>query len=376
MGQEVAVLGVGMHPFGIFPDVSPLEMGRVAAEAALADAGLSFAAIDAVYVGFIGAIRMGAPKMVKELGLTGVPVVRVEAASATGAAAFREACLAVAGGHYERVLVVGFDKMEEMPARFGTGSTEATLLPAAFFAMWAERRRHERGTTPRTLAWIAAKNWNQAAHNPYAHRRPDHVVTEDEVLAARMIATPLTSMMAAPVGGGAAAAVVGPVAGARRSGGRPVVRVLAAELRSETYTPGHVFLGPIVGPSRMTADAARAAYERAGVGPEDVDVVAVHDAFAIEELEYYELLGFAREGEGDRLVAEQATRIGGAIPFSTDGGLIGRGHPGGPTGLAQIAELTWQLRGEAGPRQVADARVGLAHLVGAGSVCTVHILAR
>jgi acetyl-CoA acetyltransferase len=155
-----------------------------------------------------------------------------------------------------------------------------------------------------------------------------------------------------------------------------VVAAVAAALQTETYTPGHTFMGPVVGPASMTRDTAREAYEEAGIGPAEVSLALCHDAFANEELEYYELLGFCAEGEAEKLVEEGQTRLGGRIPFNTDGGLIARGHPGGPTGLAQIHELALQLRGEAGRRQVEGARVGLAHLVGGGSVCTVSLLRR
>jgi acetyl-CoA acetyltransferase len=157
-------------------------------------------------------------------------------------------------------------------------------------------------------------------------------------------------------------------------GDRPLVEVIASQQQSETYTEGHVFLGAVIGPAQMTRDTAVAAYEQAGVGPREIDLVQVHDAFPIEELVYYELLGFCGDGEGDRLVAEGATALGGRIPFSTDGGLTARGHPGGPTGLAQVHETVLQLRGEAGSRQVEGARTGLCHMAGAGSVCVVHIL--
>lgn len=374
--REVAVLGVGMHKFGVFPHIRAIEMGRVAAEEAMKDANISFRDVDAVYVGYIGQESMGAPKMAKELGLTGVPVQHIENASATGSAAFREAYLAVSGGHYDVALVIGFDKMEEMRMRGNRRmSVEATLMPAAFFAMWAQRRMYERGTTKEHLAMVAAKNWNYGALNPYAHRQPDHVVTVEEVLASKMIAEPLTSMMSTPVGGGAAAAVIAAKELVQKfTPGRKVVTVAASAMQSETYTPGHVFLGPVIGPSKMTADTAREAYEKAGLGPEDLDVVGVHEAFAIEELEYYELLGLCAPGEAERMLVDGETGPGGRVPFSTDGGLIARGHPGGPTGLAQIHEITLQLRGEAGPRQVEGAKVGLAHMVGAGSVCVVHIL--
>jgi acetyl-CoA acetyltransferase len=190
-----------------------------------------------------------------------------------------------------------------------------------------------------------------------------------------MIADPHTSKMSCGVSSGAAAAVLVSEDYARRLERKPSVRVLSAVMQSERYTEGHVFLGPVIGPSQMTADTAREAYERASVGPADLDLVQVHDAFPIEELVYYELLGICDDGEGDKLVANGDTRLGGRIPFSTDGGLIARGHPGGPTGLAQIHETVTQLEGRAGPRQVEGATVGLCHLVGAGSTCLAVLLA-
>ena len=236
---------------------------------------------------------------------------------------------------------------------------------------------HDRGTTPAHLARVAAKNWNHGALNPLSDRQPDHRVTPEEVLASKVIAEPLTAMMCCPVDDGAACAILARADVARRvAPGRPLVHVKASVLRTETYTPGHTFLGAVVGPSQMTADTARAAYDQAGLGPEDVDVVHVHDAFAIEELEYYELLGFCRPGEAEAMVDRGDTELGGRIPFSTDGGLLARGHPGGPTGLAQIHETVLQLRGEAGKRQIEDARVGMCHMVGGGSVAIVTLLAR
>jgi acetyl-CoA acetyltransferase len=189
-----------------------------------------------------------------------------------------------------------------------------------------------------------------------------------------MVAEPLTAMMACPADDGAACVIVAAEEVVRaRQPGRRVVRPVASALRSETYAPGHTFLGPVVGPATMTRDTATAAYEDAGFGPEDVDLALCHDAFANEELEYYELLGFCPPGEGERLVAGGETALGGSIPFNTDGGLIARGHPGGPTGLAMVHEVVQQLRGEAGDRQVDGARHALAHLVGGGSVCIVNL---
>jgi acetyl-CoA acetyltransferase len=381
----VAVLGVGMTPFGVHRGRSAADLAREAGLAALADAGLGFGEVGEAFVGYIDGGAMVGVKAMKEFGLTGLPVTHVENASATGLVAFRDAAWAVASGRCDVAMALGFDKMTEMMRAgaaagsrgVGRDRIDSVILPAAYFALWAMRRMHERGTRPEHFARIAAKSWNAGARNPLSHRRPDHVVTPEEVLASPLVAEPLTTMMSCPVSDGAACAILARSDRARRARpDRPLVAVRASALQSERYTPGHTFLGPVVGPASMTRDTARQAYEEAGLGPQDVSVVLCHDAFVNEELEYYELLGFCREGEAEKLVEEGATGPGGRIPFNPDGGLVARGHPGGPTGLAQIHELALQLRGEAGARQVPDARIGLAHLVGGGSVSTVTLLAR
>lgn len=387
--EDVYVVGIGMHRISAAP-IAVRDMAFDAGINAMQDAGIGFDAVEALYNGYASGGMLAGVSSAKDFGLTGVPVVHVENASATGSSAFREAVLSVAGGHARCAMALGFDPSPgamlkgdgggaSMFSSFFRPSVEGVLLPAAFFAMWAVRRMHDVGTTARTYAEIAAKNWNHARLNPYAQRQSDHVVTADEVLASTMIAYPHTSMMAAAVGGGAACAIVANREVAeqvRRATGHPLVRVLTSQSQSERYTPGHVFMGAVVGPPELTRSTAKAAYEASGVGPNDLDLVQVHDAFPVEELLYYELLGICGDGEGDKLVAEGATAIGGRIPFSTDGGLIGRGHPVGPTGLAQIWDITQQLRGQAGTRQVDGARTGLAHMMGAGSVCIIHILQR
>jgi acetyl-CoA acetyltransferase len=378
MGRRVFVVGVGMHPFGN-EGIPATDMGYVAGVAALDDAGVDFPEVGALYNGYIGGGITAGVHLAKDLGLTGLPVTHVENASATGSSAFGEAVHAVAGGRVDVAMALGFDDMNRMgglgrSGRRGLGA-EDVMLPAAFFAMWATRRMHEVGTSVETFAAIAAKNWNHARENPMAQRRADHEVTVEEVLASTMISYPHTSKMACAAGGGAAAAIVASEDVARRLGG-PMIEVVASQQRSETYTDGHVFLGAVIGPAQMTRDTAADAYEQAGLGPRDLDLVQVHDAFPIEELVYYELLGICGDGEGDKLVVTGETSLGGRIPFSTDGGLTARGHPGGPTGLAQIHETVLQLRGGAGPRQVEGARTGLCHMAGAGSVCVVHILQR
>jgi acetyl-CoA acetyltransferase len=376
--KDVAVLGVGMTRFVPATAMSLREQVYRAGRAALEDAGVTFPQVGSAYMGYLWEPTMTGVRFLKEFGLTGVHVQHVQNASATGAAAMLEAVRAVVGGHSEIAMAIGFDDMQHITGTgFSSESAEGVILPAAFFALWAQERMLTYGSTPETLAAIAAKNWNHAALNPMAQRQPTSTVTPEKVLASKMIADPLTSMMSAAVGQGAAAVIVGTAELARKlRPNRPPVLVAAAAMQSENYTPHHLFVGPVVGPSEMTRTTAEAAYNQAGLGPEDLDLVQVHDAFPIEELVYYEKLGICGEGEGDKLVAENATALGGRIPFSTDGGLIGRGHPGGPTGLAQIWETTLQLRGEAADRQVDGARVGLCHMVGGGSVCVVHILQR
>jgi len=381
LNREVYVVGVGMSPYGQKLEGSVSDMGFEAGVQALDDAGIMFKEVGALYNGYLGGGMTSGVALAKDFGLTGVPVVHVENASATGSSAFREAVLNVAGGHSEVAMALGFDDMNRMAEGMGgmmrKPSIDAIILPAAFFAMWAVRRMHDYGTTVETFAKIAAKNWNHARTNPYAQRRADHEVTPEEVLASRMISHPHTSMMACAAGGGASAAIVATREVAERlANGRPLIKVSASQMQSEQYTDGHIFMGAVIGPASLTRTTSNAAYEEAGLGPTDLDLVHVHDAFPIEELVYYELLGICGDGEGDKLVAEGATSLGGRIPFSTDGGLTARGHPGGPTGLAQIWDVTTQLRGEAGPRQVEGARVALAQMMGAGAVCVIHILQR
>jgi len=378
--EGAAIAGSGMVRFGNHRDRSLASLARDAGLAALHDAGMTLADVDEAFVGYIQPKVLVGVKAMKELGLTGLPVTHVENASATGLVALREAAWAVASGRARVAMAIAFDKMTDMAGGGGGGrgagrdELDSTILPAAYFALWAQRRMHERGTTPEHFAAVAAKNWNHGALCPMSHRRPDHTVTVEEVLASQVIADPLTAMMICPADDGAACVIVAADDVVRaRQPGRRIVRPVASALRSETYSPGHTFLGPVVGPATMTRDTALAAYDDAGLGPEDVDLAFCHDAFANEEIDYYELLGFCPEGDGEKLLMEGETTLGGRIPFNTDGGLIARGHPGGPTGLAMVHEIVQQLRGEAEGRQVERARTALAHLVGGGSVCTVNL---
>jgi acetyl-CoA acetyltransferase len=379
--EDTAVAGTGMVRFGMLAERPVAHLARDAGLLALHDAGMTLADVDEAFVGYIQPASMLGIKAMKELGLTGLPVTHIENASATGLVAFREAAWAVSSGRCDVAMALCFDKFTDMATGGGRGAgrdqIDAPILPAAYFALWARRRMHERGTTPDQFAAIAAKNWNYGARSPFSHRRPDHTVTAEEVLASRMVAEPLTAMMCCPADDGAACVIIAREDLVRRRfPDRPLVRPVASALQSETYSPGHTFVGPVVGPGTMTRDTAAMCFEAAGRGPDDVSVAYCHDAFVNEELEYYELLGFCEPGGAERMVADGETGPGGRIPFNTDGGLTARGHPGGPTGLAMVHESVLQLRGEADGRQVDGARLALAHLVGGGSVCTVNLLER
>jgi acetyl-CoA acetyltransferase len=371
--REVLVAGVGMTPFANHGPGKALPLAREAAIAALADARLTYADVDAVVVGTAHPLTPRGIHVAKDLGVTGVPVDHVTNASATGLAAVHVARQAILCGDAGRVLVIGVDSPQRPVPVEEIIVGEGNVAPVVSFALWAKRRMHEHGTTREQLAAIAAKNWNYARNNPFAARRAPEPVTTARVLAARTVADPFTSMMCTPWGEGAAAAVL--CAGSDWPAGatHPRVRLAASACGSDAWSPDLILEGAIVGPPGLSRSTASRALSQAGVAPGDVDVVQVHDAFAIEELLYYELLGFCGCGEAEALVDRGAfgpasRRRFGLPEFSTDGGLLARGHPGAPTGLAQIHETVRRLRG--------GDRVGMCHLLGAGSVCVVQVLVR
>lgn len=374
--REVAVVGVGMAPFGRFPEKSAVDSGIEATLAALDDARVDFRTIEAAYCGVVGQGMTPGTSVFGAIGYTGMPIISIDNASASGSSAFREAYLAVAHGRADTAIATGIGKMAgPMGALSGPGPREqalakaqAMLAPAGMFAMRANRRMHDYGTTIEHYAKVAVKNRLHASMNPYAqYRKP---ITVDDVMNARMICDPMTLLHCCPTGDGGAAAIVTTVERARQLGSSPLITVAGSAFRSEAYR------SPNQPGGDLTELTSRAVYADAGIGPGEIDLVQIHDAFSVEEIEYYESLGFAKPGEGERLIDEGATTVGGRIPFSTDGGLLSRGHPLGPTGLAQIWETVLQLRGQAGDRQVAGAKAGLAHMIGAGGVCICHILKR
>lgn len=373
--------GVGMTPFGRHPQRSLTDLGREACLGALLDARVPPSAIQAAYCGSaLGALLQGesgiGQSVLWELGIHGIPVVNVENACASGATALHLAWRDVAWGIHDVVLAVGLDK-GVMPKgsvlKVATSQLETQLgdIFPGLFALIAQKHMQTYGTTPQQMAQVSVKNHYNGSLNPMAQF--NKLVTMEQVLASPMIADPLTLYSCCPSSDGAAAAVVCS-AGWLRDHSAPGLRVAASILTSGDYDPMRdlTFWG-------SELRAVGQAYASAGLGPEDLDVVEVHDAFTISEIIHCEALGLCKPGMGGPLVASGATALDGRIPVNPSGGLQARGHPPGASGLAQIVEIALQLRGEAQGRQIAGARVGLAQIMGGSKgndsqACAVHIL--
>ncbi|GGT26724.1 thiolase C-terminal domain-containing protein [Streptomyces purpureus] len=371
------------------------DMVREAGGAALADAGISYEQVEQVPVGYCFQASTAGQRAAYELGLTGVPVYNVNNNCATGATALMMARQFVEGGISDCVLALGFEKMAR--GALGGGSDggdfktspvarhygimaashgfEMTPPTAQIFGNAAREHMAKYGTTEAQLAAVGAKNHRHSAHNPQAQFQD--VYTVDEILAARTVHAPLTKLQCSPTSDGSAAAVVVSERFVERHGLAEKAVEIAGQAMT-TDTPASFSSGTCVDAvgQPMSREAARQAYERAGLGIEDVDVVELHDCFSINELLTYEALGMCEPGESGELVESGATTYGGRWVVNPSGGLISKGHPLGATGLAQAAELVRQLRAEAGARQVEGARVGLAHNIGLGGAAVVTLLRR
>ncbi len=375
--RDVYVLGVGMIKFGRYPDKDVSQMGAEAAVAALQDAGTTINDIELLVCGnLFQASAMNAQKILQQIGQTGIPALNVSNACATGSTAFREAYVGVASGMYDATMAVGVEQMGKMGllgggARSGGESVEGVLgsglMPAVFGQAGVEHMR-KHGTTAEHFAKVSVKNHKHSVHNPLSQYRVE--VTLDDVMHARMVAYPNTLYMCCPTGDGAAAAVLMSEEKMRQFTATPV-KVAASVLTSDPYTDRDLTMPDV---NTLTRNATKQAYETSGIGPEDLSLVELHDCFATAELLHYENLGLCAEGEAGRMIDEGRTEIGGDLPVNASGGLLSKGHPLGATGVANIHEVVTQLRGQAGPRQVEGAKVGLAHVIGLGSACTIHIL--
>jgi acetyl-CoA acetyltransferase len=375
---EVYVVGVDMIKFGRFPDRTVPSLGAEAALMALDDAGLTLKDMQALYCGNLGeAGAMVGQRVLREIGQTGIPVVNVANACATGATAFREGYAAIKAGMYDIVLCVGVEQMGKGLLGGGGGgggiSTEGLLgsgtMPSVFAHVGMEHSR-KYGTTFEQFAKVSVKNHHHSTLNPKAMYQIETPL--QEVMGAEMISYPNTKLMCSVnVDGSAAAVLVSDTAAKRLGLMNRAVRVRASAMTSDPYTPRNMVMPDFNAVTRL---AAKDAYEQAGVGPEDVNLVELHDCFATAEIVHYENLGLCADGEGGRMIDSGETALGGRVPVNVSGGLLSKGHPLGATGIANIYEVTTHLRGEAGKRQVEGAKIGLTHVVGMGSACAIHVL--
>ncbi|WP_338710904.1 lipid-transfer protein [Streptomyces virginiae] len=395
------IVGVGMTKFEKpeSRDWQYWDMAKEAGSAALADAGVDYGLVQQVPVGYCFQASTAGQRAAYELGLSGVPVYNVNNNCATGSTALMMARQFVEGGLSDCVLALGFEKMKRgalgggadggaadesfktspVARHYGIMAAghgfEMSPPTAQIFGNAAREHMERYGTTPAQLAAVGAKNHRHSADNPNAQFQD--VYSVEEILAAKEIHAPLTKLQCSPTSDGAAAALVVSERFLVAHGLHDkAVEIVAQAMTTDTeasFASGSCI--DVVG-KPMTAAAARHVYESSGLGIEDVDVVELHDCFSINELLTYEALGMCEDGAAGKLVESGATTYGGRWVVNPSGGLISKGHPLGATGLAQAAELVWQLRGAAGPRQVPGARVGLAHNIGLGGAAVVTLLRR
>jgi acetyl-CoA acyltransferase len=385
--SNVYVLGTGMIKFGRYPEKTVPELGGEAAVLAMKDAGLGIKDIEFFACGnLFQASMMVGQRIMQQIGQTGIPVVNVSNACATGSTAFREAYMAIASGLYDIALAVGVEQMGKQgllggggaggdPAYSTEGKLGSGLMPAVFGQAGVEHMR-KYGTKLEHFAKISVKSHQHATKNPFSQYR--NALTLEDVLNARMICYPNTLYMCCPTGDGAAAAVLVSERKLKQlAGGRKRPRVMASVLTSDPWTERDLAMPDV---STLTRAAAKKAYEQAGVGPQDLSLTELHDCFATAELIHYENLFLCGEGEAGKFIDEGGgvhPNLGGKVPVNVSGGLLSKGHPLGATGVANICEVVWHLTEDprAKERQVPNAKVGLAHVIGLGSACTIHILA-
>jgi len=391
MSRKVCVVGVGMTKFHKPGLMDYPVLAKEAGDQALADAGVPFGHVEQAFVGYVYGDSTCGQRAVYQLGLTGIPVYNVNNNCSTGSTALMLGWQAVGSGASECVLALGFEKMEKgsLGTKYGDRTNPldkhvmvmmdlqgfAPAPPAAQMFGGAGREHMKKyGTTAAQLAKVAVKNRKHGVHNERAQFRQESSV--EEVLASPMIFDPLTKFQCCPTTDGAAAAVLCSEEVAKRLGAQNPVTIEAMALKTDlpsSFEPKSMI--KMVG-ADMTAAAAREVYEKAGLGPDDVDVIELHDCFTSNELITYEGLGLCKEGEAGKLIDDGAVTYGGKWVVNPSGGLLSKGHPLGATGLAQCFELNQQLRGLAGPRQVENAKVALQHNLGLGGACVVTMYRR
>ncbi|MEE4190765.1 MAG: thiolase family protein [Halieaceae bacterium] len=380
--MDVAIVGIGIHPFGRTPERSGMQQGAYAARAALKDAGVDFKDMQFAYGGSHSA--GSADSLVNELGLTGLPFTNVANGCATGGSSLMSAYNAIKSGEFDIGLVVGFDKHERGafnadPKSLGIGAwygETGLMLTTQFFAMKITKYMHDYGITNRALAKVAEKAFENGAKNPHAWRQTP--IGEEEILNSMMVNDPLTKFMFCSPSEGGVALIVCRADKAKQYTDKPVL-IRGAALRSRRYGSFEVFapsqaLEHIAGP---TVDASKAVFEMAGVGPKDIDVAQLQDTESGAEIMHMAENGFCEDGEQEHMLLNGETRIDGRLPVNTDGGCLANGEPIGASGLRQIHENVVQLRGEGGARQVpGDPKLAYSHVYGAPGISAVTILQR
>jgi len=379
--SDVYIVGADMIKFGKFPERSVESLGAESALGALDDAGVTINDIQALYSGnLIQAAAMVGQRIQQEIGQTGIPVINTANACATGATALREGWMGIKAGIYDCVLAVGVEKMAGAGMLGGGGGGSGKGIPTeglmgsgsmpCVFAEAGMAHAKEYGTTFEQFATISVKNHHHSTMNPKARYRIETPL--EEVMGAEMISYPNTKLMcSANVDGSAAAVLMSESEVKKRGLSSQAVKIRASVLTTDPWTDRDEVMPDV---NTCTRNAAREAYECAGIGPEDLDLVELHDCFATAEVLHYENLGLCGDGEAPKLIDEKATWLGGRIPVNVSGGLLSKGHPIGATGVANVYELTQHLRGQAGERQVEGARLGLAHVIGLGTCCGIHVL--
>jgi sterol carrier protein 2 len=389
MTERVAVAGVGMVPFATPSKSDSYDvLAEGAVRAALADAGVGLADVRQAYAGYVYGDSTSGQNALYRVGMTGVPVINVSNNCSTGSSALFLARQAVASGSADCVLALGFEQMQrgalkghwdDRPSPFTRfddvinrvqGDVADVPLAPRYFGGAGAAYCEKYGMDPAVFAQISVKSRRHAAGNPYAVFTAP--VTAAEVLASPAIFGPLTRLQCCPPTCGAAAAVVVSEAFARAHGLRTDVAIAAQAMTTDTPASFDGDLMRLVGYD-MTAEAARQVYEAAGADPRDIPVVELHDCFTTNELLSYEALGLTDEGTAEKFIADGDNTYGGRVVTNPSGGLLSKGHPLGATGLAQCAELVWQLRGEAGPRQVDGASLALQHNIGLGGAAVVTL---
>jgi acetyl-CoA acetyltransferase len=397
--RDVSVIGVSMIKFGRYPDRDVSQLAAQSGLEALKDAGAQMKDIEALYSGNLYQTSGSGQRILQQMGQTGIPVVNVSNACATGSTAFREAYFAIASGAYDVVMAIGSEQMGKQgllgsrgdPATSLEGRVGSYMMPAVFGMAGMEHMR-EYGTVQEHFALASVKNHFHSTGNPLAQYQKESPL--EEVMNGRVIAYPNTLLMCCPTGDGAAAAILCASDKAAQFTTKPI-KVAASVLTSDPFSDRDLTLPDI---NTLTRTAAKQAYEKAGIGPQDLSQVELHDCFATAELLHYENLGLCGDGDAGKHVASGAPWIGNRIPtkyeedvapyqdktytptstavVNASGGLLSKGHPLGATGVANIAEIVFHLRDQAGARQVEGSKVGLAHVIGLGSACTIHILQR